>query len=89
MLDIQKEKAFIQEVDKKTRDLELEKAKLEQNKTIIEEQLNQIIQKMESLGCTPDNIDLKIQENESKIQALKTKMENILNPNQSEDIFDI
>lgn len=85
MIDIQKEKAFIQEVDKKTRDLELEKAKLEQNRVMVEEQMAQIIQKMESLGCNPDNIDEKLNESEDKIQALKTKMENILNPKQDED----
>lgn len=89
MLDIQKEKAFIQEVDKKTRNLELEKAKLEQSKGIVEDQLRQITEKMDTLGCTPDNIDSKIEENVKKIEALKTKMENILNPKQDDIGFQL
>lgn len=85
MLDIQKEKAFIQEVDKKTRNLELEKAKLEQSKGMVQDQLRQITEKMDTLGCTPDNIDSKIEESVKKIETLKAKMESILSP-KTEDV---
>lgn len=78
MLDIAKEREFIQEVDKRTRVLELEKAKLEQNKAIIEEQKKQVIEKMASLGCTPEDIDSKIEQHTQKIVTLKSKIQSIL-----------
>lgn len=78
MIDIAKEREFIQEVDQKTRRLELEKAKLEQAKVSTEQQMEQVINKMSALGCTPENIDEKIQEHSDKITALKSKMQSIL-----------
>lgn len=85
MIDIAKEREFIQEVDRKSRELELEKVKLEQNKKIIEEQLKQVVDKMEQLGCTPDTIDEKISEYETKIVSLKAKMQSILGPSTVQD----
>lgn len=78
MIDIAKEREFIQEVDQKTRKLELEKAKLEQSKASTEQQMSQVVAKMTALGCTPENIDEKIQEHAGKITALKSKMQSIL-----------
>lgn len=80
MIDIANERAFIQEVDKKTRELELEKAKLEQNRTIVGEQLKQVSEKMASMGCGPENIDEMIQDKVNKITSLKAKMQSILEP---------
>lgn len=78
MIDIAKEREFIQEVDRKTRELELKKAKLEQNKVMTEEQLKQVNEKMGQLGCTPDTIDDEINIRTEKILALKNKMETML-----------
>lgn len=78
MLDIAKEREFIQAVDQKTRRLELEKAKLEQSKASTEQQMSQVVAKMTALGCTPEDIDTKIQEHAGKITALKSKMQEIL-----------
>ena len=78
MIDIAKEREFIQEVDRKTRELELKKAKLEQNKVMTEEQLKQVNDKMTQFGCTPDTIDEEIRVRTEKISALKGKMEAML-----------
>lgn len=83
-IDIEQEREYIKNVDEKMRALELEKAKLEQNKIIVEDQKRQVIEKMESLGCTPENIEEKINEYSSKVLELKTKMETILDPKKSE-----
>ena len=85
MIDIAKERAFIQEIDQKSMAMKVEKAKLEQNKAIIEEQLKQVVEKMEKLGCTPETIDQKISEYETKITMLKAKMQSILEPQASQE----
>lgn len=86
MINIAEEKKFIQEVDRKTREMELEKAKLEQNKAIVEDQLRQVKEKMNQMGCTPETVSSKIQEHSDKIVALKAKMQSILEPQHNEDM---
>jgi chromosome segregation ATPase len=85
MLDIAKEREFIQGVDRQTRDLELQKDKLEQNKKMVEGQMTKIIEKMTEIGTTPNDISKKIESHKANIDALKQKMQSILGVKEDSD----
>lgn len=77
-MDLKLEKRYIEEIDKKVRNLELEKVKLEQQKIYTEKAIDETLAKMQELGFTPDTIDDGISTMESNILALKTKINTIL-----------
>lgn len=77
-MDLKLEKQYIEEIDKKVRNLELEKVKLEQQKLYTEKAIDETLTKMEELGYTPDTINDGIKEMESNITKLKSKINSIL-----------
>jgi DNA-binding transcriptional MerR regulator len=77
-IDLDEAKKFMNDMDKQSRELELEKAKLEQRKEIVEKNIEENKTKMEKHGCTPETIKDVIDEKTGKAQALRTKMEGIL-----------
>lgn len=79
MININQEKAYIQSIDKKVRDLEMEKVRLEQQKEYTQKSIDENLAKMQELGFTPDTIDAGIEQLSSSITTLKGKIESILN----------
>ncbi len=77
-IDLDEARQFIDNTDKQSRELELEKAKLEQRKEIVEKNIKDNVDKMEKHDCTPDTIKSIIDEKTEKAQTLRTKMEGIL-----------
>lgn len=77
-MDLKLEKKYIEDIDKKIRNLELEKVKLEQQKLYTENAINETLNKMKELGHTPETIDSGIKEMEGNITKLKTKINSIL-----------
>lgn len=84
-IDIEEAKTFIKNADKQSRDLELEKAKLEQQKEFAEKGKETNVKKMEKFGCTPETIESIKTDKESKAKELRTKIEGILNKTPKED----
>jgi hypothetical protein len=77
-IDLDEARSFIESTDKQSRELELEKAKLEQRKEIVEKNIKDNVDKMEKHGCTPETIKGIIDDKTDKATALRTKMEGIL-----------
>lgn len=71
MVDVQKERDFIKNVDNVIRDLEIKKAKLEQSRESLELELKDVEELMTKLGCTPETIEEKLNELESNVIKLK------------------
>lgn len=77
-IDLSEARKFIDDADKQSREFELEKAKLEQRKETVEENIKNNIKEMKKHGCTPDTIKSIIDEKTERANALRTKMEGIL-----------
>jgi len=77
-MDLDEAKKFLDDADKQSRELELEKAKLEQRKEIVEKNIRENIKDMKKHGCTPETIKSVIDEKTDRATALRTKMEAIL-----------
>lgn len=78
-MDLDEARKFLDDADKQSRDLELEKAKLEQRKEIVEKNIKTNVEKMEKHNCTPDTIKSVIDSKIDRASKLRTKMESILN----------
>lgn len=78
-MNLQAEKKYIQDVEKRVRELELEKVKLEQQREYAEKSINDNLKKMEELGFTPETIDEGIEKLYNNIESLKSKINTILN----------
>ena len=72
-MDLKLEKKYIEEIDAKVRELELEKVRLEQQKIYAETAIAETLNKMKELGYTPDTIGEGISKMESDIKTLKSK----------------
>lgn len=77
MVNIQQERAFISDIEKKVRNLELEKAKLEQQKEFAAKTLEENKAKIAELGYTPENIGEGINKISTTIEALKAKINSV------------
>ena len=77
-MDLKLEKKYIEEIDAKVRELELEKVRLEQQKIYAETAITETLNKMKELGYTPDTIGEGISKMESDIKTLKSKINSIL-----------
>lgn len=84
MLDLQEAKRFISGVDTKTRELELEKVKLEQQQEYAQEALTNNEAKIKELGCTPETLPTEIETMSASAQTLRTKIESILDGSSNE-----
>lgn len=87
-MNIDLEKKYIQDIEKKVRNLEIEKVKLEQQKEYTEKAIQESLNKMKELGYTPETIGQGIQKLENNIAKLKSKINSILkieNENGEED----
>lgn len=78
-IDLKEAREFIENTDKKSRELELDKAKLEQRKETVEKNIEENKTKMEKHDCTPETIKSVIDEKTKKANTLRAKMEGILN----------
>lgn len=78
-MNIQAEKQFIQSVDKKVRELEIEKARLEQSRENAQKKINETLELMSQKGYTPDNISEGIAVLKEDVTKLKQKITAILN----------
>lgn len=75
MIDLNDARDFIKKVEERSRSLEVEKAKLEQQKEYTEKSLKENTKKMAELGCTPDNIDDEIKKLSSSAVTLRSRLE--------------
>lgn len=83
-MNLEDAKRFIAEAEAKARELELTKARLEQQKEFAEKNLENNRLEMERFGCTPDTIADIIKEKEGKIKELREKIEGIFNKSTGE-----
>lgn len=79
MININQEKAYIQNIDNRVRSLEMEKVRLEQQKEYTQKSIDENMLKMQELGFSPETIDAGIEQLSSSITTLKGKIESILN----------
>lgn len=83
-MNLEDAKRFITEAEAKARELELTKARLEQQKEFAEKNLENNRLEMERFNCTPDTIADIIKEKEGKIKELREKIEGIFNKSTGE-----
>lgn len=84
MLDLQEAKRFISGVDSKTRELELEKVKLEQQQEYAQKALSDNEAKIKELGCTPETLPTEMESMSASAQKIRTKIEAILDGSSNE-----
>lgn len=77
-MDINTEKAFLNKLEAKVRELELDKAKQEQSLKLAEEKLSETHKKLADLGINPEDLMTIIAQKETEATALKTKINEIL-----------
>ena len=78
-MDIKEARKFINDSNEKVRKLELQKAKTEERKKINDAALAECIEKMKSMGCTPETIQSIIDDKTSKAETIKNKIDQVLN----------
>jgi chromosome segregation ATPase len=81
MINIQEAKQFLNNVDTQTRNLEMEKVKLEQQQEYATKALADNETKIKELGCTPETLPTEIETMSTSATALRTKIESILEGN--------
>lgn len=74
-MDLNEARKFIADSEQKSRELEVEKAKLEQKKEYTEKSLAENTEEMAKLGCTPENIDAEIEKLSAATSVLRAKLE--------------
>lgn len=74
-IDLNEARDFIAKAEQKSRELEVEKAKLEQKKEYSEKSLKENEEAMKELGCTPETIDEEIEKLSTSTAALRVKLE--------------
>lgn len=87
-MNLQAEKEYIQNVEKQIRDLELEEVKLNQQKEYAEKAIEDNLKKITDLGFTPETIEQGIESLSSNIAELKSKINSVLNVQDSEAVSD-
>lgn len=74
-MNLNEARDFIAKVEQKSRELEVEKAKLEQKKEYSEKSLAENEEAMKEYGCTPDTIEDEIKKLDAASAALRSKLE--------------
>lgn len=77
-MDLQKEREFLNKVNEKMRQLELDKAKTEERKKLNDAAVKECENKMQELGCTPDTIQGIIDTKTAKAEEIKAKINAVL-----------
>ena len=83
-MNLEEAKRFIKDADNKARELELTKARLEQQKEFAEKNLENNRLEMEKFNCTPETIANIIKVKEEKAQEIRNKIESIFNKTDGE-----
>lgn len=78
MINVNEGKQYIKNIEQRTRSLELEKAKLEQQREHSIKMMEETKQKITELGFTPETIDAGINKLSNDITVLRQKIDSVL-----------
>ena len=77
-MNLEEAKKYVEDTNKKIRQLELDKAKTEERKKLNDAALENCINKMKEAGCTPETIQSVIDSKTQQLNVIKTKIDAVL-----------